>query len=242
MSARTPSRRRTRPVPDTSLLGRLIDPLDRLSQTIYSVLVILTFTLAFRIFNLGGDPTQMIDAEYVNDLLIAALGATLAWGLIDGLMYALMEVFQRGERHRLLSAIQAAESEQEGVAVVAEELDYVLEPISGEAERRKLYASVYAQLRSGQPKPVGFKRDDLRGALGSFLTTLIAVLPSLAPFLVLQHDYALAIRASNVVSFIVLFIAGYGWGRHTGANPWRTGLLVTAVGAVTVAIAIPLGG
>ena len=53
---------------------------------------------------------------------------------------------------------------------------------------------------------------------------------------------ALAIRLSNVVSFIVLFAAGYEWGRYTGMSPWRTGLLVMGVGALLVAVAIPLGG
>jgi len=60
--------------------------------------------------------------------------------------------------------------------------------------------------------------------------------------LLLRSTYALAFRVSNVVWFIVLFIAGYQWGRHTGANPWRTGLLLFAVGAIMVLIAIPLGG
>ena len=55
----------------------------------------LTFTLAFRIIKLGGDPTQQIPATYINELLIAAAGATLAWGLINGIMYALL----RNERN-----------------------------------------------------------------------------------------------------------------------------------------------
>jgi len=45
-----------------------------------------------------------------------------------------------------------------------------------------------------------------------------------------------------VVSFIVLFIAGYQWGKHTGANPWSMGLLLVSIAAIMVLIAIPLGG
>jgi hypothetical protein len=236
------ARRRSRPAPDNSLLGNLLDPIDRLSETIYSVLVMLTFTLAFRIFRLGGDPTQSIASEYVNDLLLGAIGATLAWGLIDGIMHVLMEVFQRGERHRLLRLIQAAETEQEAVAVIADELDYVLEPIAGESERQTLYRSVLAQLRDSQPRPVGFSRGDFAGALGCLIVAIIAVLPSLVPFVLLRNNYALAVRTSNLVSFAVLFHAGYNWGRYTGSSPWRTGLILVAVGVLMVAIAIPLGG
>jgi VIT1/CCC1 family predicted Fe2+/Mn2+ transporter len=47
---------------------------------------------------------------------------------------------------------------------------------------------------------------------------------------------------SNVVSFVVLFILGYQWGKHTGADPWRTGLLLAAIAGIMVLIAIPLGG
>lgn len=242
MSARSFSRRKPRLTPDDGFLATLLDPIDRLSETIFSVLILLTFTLAFRIFKLGGDPSQQVSAEYVNELLVASVGAILAWGLIDGVMYALMEVFQRSERHRLLRQIQGAATEPEAVALIAEELDYILEPITDDGERQALYRNVYAQLRYSQPRPVTFTRADLAGAIGCVIVAIVAVLPSLVPFLLLRHDFALAIRVSNIVSFIVLFSAGYRWGQHTGANPLRTGLLLVGVGALTVAIAIPLGG
>lgn len=242
MSVRSSTRVKPRATAKESFLGRLLDPIDRLSETIYSVLILLTFTLAFRIIKLGGDPTQPISAEYVNELLIAAMGAILAWGLIDGIMYALLAMFERGERHRLLRHIQGAETEQAGVAVIAEEFDYILEPITSANQRQELYRDILEHLRDSQPRPVGFKREDFAGALGSVLVAVIAVLPSLVPFVLLRSDYALAIRVSNVVSFIVLFYAGYGWGKHTGSNPWKTGLLLAAVGVIMVAVAIPLGG
>ncbi|HMQ33549.1 MAG TPA: hypothetical protein PKD53_22650 [Chloroflexaceae bacterium] len=242
MAARSTQRRKPRQTLRANLFGQLLDPIDRLSQTIYSVLIALTFTLAFRIFKPLGADAPPLSAQYVTDLFYAILGATLAWGLIDGLMYALLELFQRSERHRLLRQIKAAESEHEGVAVIAEELDYVLEPITGEGERLALYTSVFTQLRGGRPRPVGLTRQDFAGAIGSVLVSVLAVLPSLAPLLLLRHDADLAVRASNIVSFVVLFAAGYSWGRHTGAAPLKTGLLVLGLGVLMVAIAIPLGG
>lgn len=202
----------------------------------------LTFTLAFRIIKLGSDSTDTVTAAYITELLFAALGATLAWGVIDGVMYALIEVFQRSERHRLLQQVKDAATEEDGVAVIADEFDYILEPITGEAERQVLYRSMLGYLRHSRPRPVGFQREDLAGALGCVLVAVLAVLPSLAALALLRDNPAVAIRASNVVSFIVLFIAGYQWGQHTGANPWRTGLLLFIVGLLMVAIAIPLGG
>ena len=242
MSARSPARPRPRAAPREGFLGQLLDPIDRLSETIFSVLILLTFTLAFRILKLGGIPGQPITSAHLNELLIAAVGATLAWGIIDGVMYALMAVLERGESHRLLRRLQAAESEREGVEIVAEEFDYLLEPITGDAERQQLYRHVFAYLREGQPRPVGFKRDDLAGALGSVLVAVLPVLPSLAPLVLLRGSPELAIRVSNVVSFGVLFYSGYQWGQYSGSSPWRTGLLVMVVGVAMVAVAIPLGG
>lgn len=242
MAAKHSTRSRSLATPSGGPLERLLDPIDLLSETIYSVLVLLSFTLAFRIFKLGGDPTQAVSAEYVNELLIASIEAILVWGLIDGVMHILLELFQRSERHRLLKQIQAAESEQAGVAAIAEELDHVLEPIAENDERLALYRRVYSQLRTGKPRPIGIKREDILGAFVSLLVAFLAVLPSLVPFFLLRHDYALAIRVSNIVSFAVLFAAGYSWGKYTDANPWTTGLLLMGVGALMVAIAIPFGG
>lgn len=242
MSARLSQRRKHRPVPDNSLLGSLLDPIDRLAETIYSVLILLTFTLAFRIFKLGGAPDPSDPGVAMTELFVAALGATVAWGLIDGLMHVLLEIFQRGERHRLLQLIQTAESERAGVAVIAEELDYVLEPIADESDRTALYHSVFARLQASQPRPVGIKRSDLAGALGCVIVSVLAVLPSLLPLILIRSDPNLAIRVSNSVSFVVLFIAGYRWGQYTGADPLRTGLLLVVVAVLMVAIAIPLGG
>jgi uncharacterized membrane protein YfcA len=149
MSVKSPLRLRRRTSPEGGFLGGLLDPSDKLSETIFSILILLTFTLAFRVLRLSGNSGQVSSSEHVNELLIGALGAVLAWGVIDGVMYALF---------------------------------------------------------------------------------------------LLRHNDELAIRASNLVSFVVLFIVGYHWGKYTGANPWKTGLLLTTVAVVMVLIAIPLGG
>ncbi len=109
-------------------------------------------------------------------------------------------------------------------------------------KRRLLYQDVLDHLRSSQPKPVGLRREDVAGAIGSLLVTIVAMLPALVPMLLLQRHPLLALRASSVVSFGVLFVCGYAWGQYTGSNPWRTGFLVMLVGAILVTIAILLGG
>ena len=242
MTAKTSIRTKPRMVERKGFLENLLDPIDRLSETIFSILVVLTFTLAYQIFRFGGNPTQTPSAEYAQDLLIGALGATIAWGVIDGIMYALISMFERGEKHRLLKRIQTAPTREEGIQAIAEEFDHILEPITGLEKRQLLYADVLEHLRDSRPQPVRLTRADVAGAAGSVLVAILAVIPSLSPLVILRHDYVLAIRVSNLVSFIVLFIAGVHWGRYSGSNPWKTGLLLAVVSAVMVLIAIPLGG
>lgn len=243
MSARIFTRSRSPWPARGGIFSRLLDPIDRLAQTIYSVLILLTFTLTLRVFDFHSDVVPPLrDEIVVNELLFAAIGATIAWGVIDAMMYLLLELFQRSERHRLLQQIQAAPDVSSGIALVAEELDYVLDPITAEDERSQLYQSIYQRLLQSEPRPIGLRREDFTGAIGTLLITILAVIPSLIPLVLFRHDTNLAIRGSNIVSFIVLFVAGYRWGQYTGGHPLRTGFILAGMAALMVFIAIPLGG
>lgn len=234
------ARHRSRPA--NGFLESLIDPIDWLSETTFSILIFLTFTLAFWLIGLSGTPKQYISPAEVNELLIGALGAVVAWGLIDGIMYALFAVFERGERHRLLDDVQAARTNTEAMEIIAEDMDYLLEPIVGEEERKALYGNILTHLQKSKPLKIGLKRTDFTVALAHVLVAILAVIPSTIPFLVLRLDFALALRTSIIVSFVMLFIAGFRWGRYTGASPWRTGLLLMSVAVALVVIALLLGG
>lgn len=243
MGARRTNRTRLRPKPDKpkeGFLAHLLDPIDRLAETIYSVLILLTFTLAFRIFHLGSG--EAVTSEYVNELLLGALLAIVAWGVIDGIVYVLTSVFERGEKHRILLYIESADTVDEATEAVADELDFILEPITSASQRRALYAEILDHLHDSRPQPVRLKREDLTGGVASVLVAILAVLPSLIPFALFPNNPATAIRISNIISFLVLFYSGYEWGKYTGTNPWKTGLLLLAVGGILVAIAIPFGG
>ena len=162
--------------------------------------------------------------------------------MIDGIVYVLTEVFERGEKHRILRYIESADTPEEAIEAIADELDFILEPITGEAQRADLYTEIIEHLHDSKPQPIRLKREDLTGGLASVLVAVLAVIPSLLPFVLLRSDQALAIRVSNIISFGVLFYAGYEWGKYTGTNSWKTGLLLVLVGVLLVAIAIPFGG
>jgi hypothetical protein len=221
-------------------LSYLVAPIDALTSAIYSILIVLTFTMAFTIVKRW--PDQPIPEGFGAELFLAVLGATVAWALIDALVLVLLSLLARGEKHRFLQALQATDNDEEAVEVIAEEFDFVLEPIASEKKRHLLYADVLEHLRDSQPQPVGIQAGDFVEAFGTVLVYILAALPALLPLWLLRDNPLLALRAANIVSFIMLFVLGYRWGRYTGANPWKIGALLVLAGVLLMAIAIPLGG
>ncbi len=247
MSTRRPSQRRRRGTPPkesllVKLLGNFLDPIDVLSATFFSILFALLFTLSYGILIYSGVIDASFSSGYGTELFFAILGAVAIWGAIDGVMYALTAVFQREERHRLLQHLQMADKEETAVDAIADELDFILEPITNDDQRYDLYHDILVHLRQAEPQEVGLQREDVVGALTSVLVSVLVVLPSLMPLLLVPENTALAIRISNIISVIVIFGTGYSWGKHTDTNPWKTGLILASVCLSLVLMAIFIGG
>lgn len=232
---------RYRAKPESAFLENLIDPIDRLTESVFSILILLTFTMTSWIIGLSGSSEHSLDSENIVDLAIAALVTIIAYGVIDGVIYVLLTMFGRGESHRLLQGVQAADSELEAVDVIADNLDYMLEPITGEPERRQLYRHILVQLRNSQPREIGLKREDITAGLTHVLVAVLVIIPSLLPLVFMRQDPERAILVSNFISLFLLFFVGYRWGKYTGANPWKTGLIILSVIIVLVLFLFWLG-
>ena len=180
MASRSTIRIKPKPLPEDSFLGNFLDPLDRLEETLFALMIMLSFTLAIRFSLLESGSHAPVSPEYVDKLVIMMLSAIVGWGTIDGILYALLSVFDRGEKQRLFVRIQTAATPDEGIEAIAEKLDPILEPITRATQRQLLYEDVLAHLSDSRPKPVGIRRDDLIGAVGCVLVAVISVLPSLA--------------------------------------------------------------
>lgn len=221
--------------------ARYLDPVDRLAEVVYGVLIVLTFTLAYRGIEAHDLAFAELGAAAVNRLLLAALGCTVAWGLIDAVMYVLTSLFERSEQQRMLAEIQRAPDGSAAVALIGAALEERFGAVLAAEERAALSASIYARLRDHRPEHIGIIREDLLGAVAVFLLAVIATLPVLIPYLFIDDPF-LAIRTSNLIAVAMLFGAGYAWARHTNAKPLRVGLGLAGLGVAMVLIAIPLGG
>src|SRR5262249_11189135 len=84
-------------------------------------------------------------------------------------------------------------------------------------------------------------KDDWGAALGVLLLVFLSTFPVVIPFLFV-NDAKLALRLSNGIALLMLFVTGYAFGKYSGRHPWLTGLAVVLIGSALVGIAIALGG
>ena len=211
-----------------------LDPGEQLGELLFGLIMVLTFTLGAGI-ELGGN----VDAT--RELLIAALGCNTAWGIIDGALYLMGRLSERGRLHRLMRSIQAAPSTDHALALVRQELDDRIPGIVTAEMRASLDRHVLERVREVKLPPNRLTASDLGAALVVFFLVFLTALPAVVPFLVVR-DALLAMRASNAVLIGLLFYVGWRWASYTGASPWRTGLFVAALGVALVVVAIALGG
>jgi hypothetical protein len=215
---------------------RHLDPGSSLGEVLFGLIMTLTFTLG------AGIIIEEEGAEGVRALLLATIGCNIAWGIIDGALYVIGQVFDRGRLMRLGQNIRATPDEATARALVAGELDEVLEPVTTGEERSALYSRVVEHVRQRQaPRHGGVTRDDLLGALVCFWLVFFASFPAAVPFFFFDDPWV-ALRVSNGVLLFLMFYAGFSWAKYTLAKPWVSGISFLLGGLFLVAVAIALGG
>jgi hypothetical protein len=220
---------------DRSLTAWRLDPGTRMGEILFGLIMTLTFTLG------AGLVIQEEGREGARAMLIAILGCNLAWGIIDGVFYALGQVFERGRLRRVGSRLRGAASDAEARRLVADELDDQLVPFTDESTRERLYRSIVERVRAIPPAPNPVRREDLLGGLAAGWLVFACSFPAVLPFLVLDEPH-LALRISNAILLGLLFFVGWRMARHTLAKPWLTGATSLVFGLLLVLIAIALGG
>jgi len=211
-----------------------LDPGDRMGELLFGLIMVLSFTLGAGI-ELGGN------REETRDLLIAALGCNAAWGIIDGALYLMARLSERGRVYRLMRTIQSTPSRERALALVARELDERVPVLVHDELRASLDAHVLEQVREMKIAPTKVTSKDLLAALAIFWLVFLTALPAVVPFLVFR-DALVAMRVSNAILIGLLFTVGWLWAGYTGASRWRTGSFMALLGVGLVVIAIALGG
>jgi VIT1/CCC1 family predicted Fe2+/Mn2+ transporter len=179
--------------------------------------------------------------EGARELLIATIGCNIAWGLIDGVLYVLAQLFERGRLRRVAHHVRGSASSADAASLVAAELDELLEPVTDKPLREQLYGTIAERLRTQGLEPNRIRGSDLAGGLASGWLVFACSFPAAIPFFFIDEP-RLALRVSNAVLLALLFIVGFRAGRATTANPWITGGTFLVIGLILVVAAIALGG
>jgi VIT1/CCC1 family predicted Fe2+/Mn2+ transporter len=208
----------------------LLDPVDRISEVLFGLIMAVTFVGAISIATAG--------RQEVRTAVAAALGCNLAWGLVDAVMYVVRTMATR-TRNRTLAKRVASVDPEAARHLIADALPDDVASVTGPDEIEGMRGRLLALRPEERPL---LRPRDFAEALGVFLWVVAATFPVAVPFL-LTDDVALAMRASQATTLAMLFLAGLGLGRYAGhPKPFRTGTFAAAFGAVLIAAVKALGG
>jgi VIT1/CCC1 family predicted Fe2+/Mn2+ transporter len=214
---------------------RHLDPASRLGEILFGLIMVLSVTLTAGLSVAEG-------ASGVHQLLLAALGCNVAWGIIDGIMYVMNCMTVRAEKANIIQAIQRAPDAGTALAIVRDEIEPRFETLAGPEQREALCRSIVGYLAQSQAPPrTAVTKEDLYGALSCFLLVFVSCLPAAVPFFVFSEP-TLALHVSNGILIAMLFIVGHQWAQYVHTNRVLAGLVMVAIGLALVGVAILLGG
>ena len=82
---------------------------------------------------------------------------------------------------------------------------------------------------------------DLKKSVMIFFLMFISTFPIVIPFIFIR-DTQLALRISNMIAIVLMFLCGWSLAKYVGSNKWLMSFGLTLVGIVLVLITIALGG
>ena len=220
--------------PKENFFQRHLDPASRLGEILFGLIMVLTATLTAGL-------TVAEGKAGVRQLLLSAIGCNIAWGIIDGIMYIMNCVVERGGTARFIQAVQKAPNPDAALGLVRAEVESKFESLSKAEDRESLCQAVLKHLAHARPAPVGVTKPDVYGAVACFWLVFISCLPAAVPFLIVANPTR-ALRVSNGVLIIMLFLVGHKWAQYANANRLTAGLVMVVIGLALVGVAILLGG
>ncbi|HEY6969435.1 MAG TPA: VIT family protein [Candidatus Angelobacter sp.] len=224
---------RSAPMADYGTLRskRVLDPIDRFSEILFGLIMVLTVTCSLSVTG--------ADRRSVHTMLLAAIGCNLAWGIIDAMFYLMACMSERGHKYKLLQRVRRSADAAAGRHIIASAMPPLLASLLPLPDLERLRRRLVQM-----PDPAGQRwltLHDWYASFWVFLLVFLSTFPLVIPFIVI-HQPSLALRVSNGIGIIMLFVLGYAFGRHAGKNPWGIGVAMVALGVAMVGLTIRLGG
>src|SRR5258706_5130023 len=150
---------------------RVLEPHERIAEVLFGLIMVLTFTGSLSVAEAGRDD--------IRTMLIGALGCNIAWGIIDGVLYLMGCLADKGRNLMTYQAVRKATDPEKAQQLIAGALPplvaSILQPAELETMRQRLI-----QLPE-PPKVARLGKTDWLGALAVFLLVLLSTLPVAIP-------------------------------------------------------------
>jgi VIT1/CCC1 family predicted Fe2+/Mn2+ transporter len=208
-----------------------LDKPSRISEILFGLIMVLTFT--------GTISASTAGKQEVRELLWAALGCNIAWGLVDGIMYLMDVLVGRAYNVMQLNRIKRSESKVESREIIRDNLSPLLADLMDNEDIDRLDEKLKKLPELSVRKTFILKDFLIAGQI--FILVFLVTFPVALPFLFIDN-VALAMRISNGVALLLLFAGGFTLARYSGLRPVITALAYTAIGVFLVALTMSLGG
>jgi len=209
----------------------VLDPPQRLSEVLFGLIMVLSFTGTISVSTAG--------KQNLRELIWAALGCNLAWGLVDAIMYLMDTLIGRARHIMQLQKIKAAKSEDDSRKIIRDNLPPLIVEIMNDEEIDHLREKIKKLPEVTIKSSLTLKDFFMAGQI--FLLVFLSTFPVALPLLLFK-DVAVAMRISNGVALVLMFAAGYKLARYSGMKPFATAIVYAAIGIILVILTIILGG
>lgn len=210
---------------------------DRLAEVMCGVIMVLVMIGYLKLSLSRGE-----DIEMKNTLILIPLGCNAAWGMIDGLMYVLINLIRRGKIYRLSQSIKSKKDQENVQTSIEDDLSSTVVDSLKKEDKEKISDEILKRVDPTKiEKPEWITKKDLVVILFTFLLVVSTAIPLIIPFIIFD-DLMLAIRVSFIIGLGMLFSIGYLWGKYASRNKIRSGIAMMIIGSIIVGITLVLGG
>src|SRR5688500_10800044 len=120
---------------------RVLEPQERVAEVLFGLIMVLTFTGSLSVAEAGRDD--------VRTMLIGALGCNIAWGIIDGVLYLMAVMADRGRDLRTYRAVRETDDPARAQQLIASALPPLVASVVEPGE----FQAIHARLRQLEEPP-----------------------------------------------------------------------------------------
>src|ERR1700740_2697259 len=144
--------------------NRALHPIERISETLFALIMVLTFTCSFSVAGAGRGE--------VRELLIGALGCNREWGIIDAVFYLMVSFSLRGQGILKLKALTQASSPADAHKIISDALPPLLASVLSTADVEQMREKLTRV--TDIPSRPQLRRSDWLGGVVVFLVVVLA--------------------------------------------------------------------